>query len=43
MRGIVRACHIYRGQLDYISHKLPVETTTIEFEDQNLEADMQSI
>ena len=43
MRGIVSACHIYRGQLDNTSHTLPVETATIESEDQNLEAVMQSI
>lgn len=43
MRGIVSACRIYREQLDNTSHTLPVETATIEFEDQNLEAGMQSI
>lgn len=41
--GIVSACCIYRGQLDDTSHTLPVETATIAFEDQNLEAGMQSI
>lgn len=41
--GIVSACRIYRGQLDNTSHTLPVETATIAFEDQDLEAGMQSI
>lgn len=43
MGDIVSACRIYRGKLDNTSHTLPVETATIEFEDQNLKAGMQSI
>lgn len=39
--GVVRACHIYRGQLDNTLHTLFV--ATVEFEDQNLEAGMQSM
>lgn len=43
MRGIVSACHVYRGQLGNTSHTLPVDIETNLFEDQNLEPDMPRI
>lgn len=43
LRCIISARHICKSQLDNTSHTLPVETATVNFEDQNLEADMQNI